>query len=292
MGPGGRRLYAVRANQRDREDRSLERDLGAVAAGLGDAARAERERRRLRLWEVAAAAGMSVSAVHAVEVGRVASLETYVRLARALRLKPQFELADPRRRSRSGRAQDPVHAAMGEMEAARFRSLGFEVRLDEPFQHYQFAGRGDLLAWSIERALLLHIENRTAFPNLQEAFGAFNAKCAYLGADLAYRIGIKRWRSETHVMAILWSSEILRIVKQHRASFESIDRNGPAILEAWWLGEPPTAGRLTTAVLLDPLQGRRRDAALWTGISELARIRPRYRGYADAAAALMDTGQA
>ncbi len=60
-----------------------------------------------------------------------------------------------------------MHAAMGEAGAAHLRTLGFAVRLDEPFQHYQFAGRGDVVAWSVERAALLHLENRTAFPNLQ-----------------------------------------------------------------------------------------------------------------------------
>lgn len=181
---------------------------------------------------------------------------------------------------------------MGEIEAAHLRGLGFEVRLDEPFQHYQFAGRGDLVAWSLEHAALLHIENRTGFPNLQEAFGSFNAKRAYLGADLAGRVGVKRWRSETHVMAMLWSSEVLRTIKQHRASFESIGRQGPEILEIWWLGNPPLMGRHATAVLFDPIRGRRRGTSQWTGISDLGTIRPRHRGYADALTSLMGTWQA
>ena len=263
-----------------------ERQLGAVAGALGDCVRQERTRRHRTLAQVAAAAGLSDSAVHAVESGRVASLDTYVRLARALGLRPVFELVGTRRGRGNKRSEDPVHAAMGEAEAAQLRRLGFEVRIDEPFQHYQFAGRGDVLAWSTERAALLHIENRTAFPNLQEAFGSFNAKREYLGADLLARAEVKHWRSEAHVMALLWSADILRTVRLHRATFDTLCRDGPEILDAWWNGEPPAAGRLASAVLLDPIAGRRSDRKRWVGISPLGAVRPRYRNYADAAAAL------
>jgi hypothetical protein len=180
---------------------------------------------------------------------------------------------------------------MGEMEAAHFRGLGYEVQLDEPFQHFHFAGRGDVVAWSIEAAALLHIENKTALPNLQDAFGAFSSKRAYLGAELAARLGLKRWRSETHAMALLPSSEILRSIKQHRASFESLDRDGSQVFGAWWSGNPPPAGRSTAVVLLDPTS-RRRDARVWVGIVEPAAGRPRYRNYTDALAALVASGQA
>jgi len=295
---GGRSLYTRGAHTQDRcarsliDARELERDLGALAAGLGRAARAERERRRMTVRDVAAASGLSFAAVHAVETGRVASLSTYVRLARALHLKPEFSLEDPRRRTSKSRDEDPVHAAMGEMEAARLRGLGFEVRLDEPFQHYHFAGRGDVIAWSLERLAFLHIENRTRFPNLQEAFGAFSTKREYMAAEIAGRVGVRRWRSETHVMAMLWSAEVLRTVRQHRASFQSIDSDGADVFGLWWSGGMPEPGRLATAVLLDPQLSRRRDATLWTGIADLPVIRPRYRGYADALAELQSAGLA
>jgi transcriptional regulator with XRE-family HTH domain len=291
-------LYTSGAHAQDRrvgppiDARELEREIGALAAGLGRAARAERERRRITVRDVAAASGLSYAAVHAVETGRVASLSTYVRLARALHLKPEFSLADPRRRLANSRAEDPVHAAMGEMETARLRGLGFEVRLDEPFAHYHFAGRGDVVAWSLERLAFLHIENRTRFPNLQEAFGAFSTKREYMAAEIAGRVGVRRWRSETHVMAMLWSAEVLRAVRQHRASFQSIDSDGADVFGAWWSGGLPEAGRLATAILLDPQSSRRRDAALWIGIADLSAIRPRYRGYADALAELQSAGQA
>jgi transcriptional regulator with XRE-family HTH domain len=288
-------VFAGREHTRDSTDRmnrDVEREIGAQAAALGACARGERERRKLTVRQVAAAAGLSLATVGGIESGRPASLESYVRLADALHLKVQFELANPRRRSSSERTEDPVHSAMGEIEAAHLRRLGFQVRLDEPFQHYQFAGRGDVVAWSVERAALLHIENKTEFPNLQAAFGAFNSKQAYLGDELASRLGVKRWRSETHVLAMLWSSEILRTIRQHRASFEAIDSDGPAVFDAWWVGAPTTARWSATAVLLDPRVGRRGDARLWASIADPAASRPRYRNYTDALDALRGSGQA
>jgi transcriptional regulator with XRE-family HTH domain len=171
---------------------------------LGLALREERIRRRLTLSVVAKLAGVGLTTVHDIEAGELGSLETYVRLADALRLRAEFGLEDPRRREPlTRRAADPVHAVMGEAEAAHLRAIGFAVGLDEPFQHYQFAGRADLVAWSAEHAALLHIENRTRFPDLQDALGSFNAKRRSLGAEMAERAGIALWRSETHVMAAL-----------------------------------------------------------------------------------------
>lgn len=281
-----------RANPRARVEETRQRDLGAVAGSLGAAIREERRRRHLTLVELGDAAGLSLSAVHAVESGRVASLDTYLRLARALHLRPQFELLDPRRRELALRKVDPVHAAMGEAEAARFTELGYEVRIDEPFQHYQFAGRGDIVAWSPERGALLHIENRTEFPNIQEAFGAFNAKREYLGTELAARAVVGRWRSECHVMAALWSADAIHAIRRHRATFSSLGPDGPTLLEKWWRGEPPAVGRCTGFVLFDPVDGRRSDARRWVGLTDPAEIRPRYRGYTEALAALTKTGQA
>jgi transcriptional regulator with XRE-family HTH domain len=285
------RKTTTRGNPQDAAEKGRQRDIGAVAGGLGTAIREERRRRRLTIAQVATAAGLSFSAVQAVESGRVASLDTYVRLARALRLQPSFEFLDPRRREASPRREDPVHAAMGEAEAARLQSLGYEVRMDEPFQHYQFAGRGDVVAWSVERASMMHIENRTEFPNIQAAFGAFNAKREYLGAELAARVGVRRWGGESHVMAAIWSADVIHTVRRHRASFDSLGPEGPAIFDNWWNGQP-SAGKSTGFVLFDPVEGGRCDARRWAGITDLAVIRARHRSYRDALHALSAAGQA
>jgi hypothetical protein len=158
--------------------------------------------------------------------------------------------------------------------------------MDEPFQHYQFAGRADVVIWSAERAALLHVENRTRFPDLQEAFGAFNGKRRFLGAEIAARAGVPQWRSETHVIAVLWSAEALRPIRSHLASFAAVCPDAPDAFDRWWAGEPPAVGRQSILVLFDPIAGRRRDRRRWAGLTEVAGLRPRYRDYADAVANL------
>jgi transcriptional regulator with XRE-family HTH domain len=287
MARRGRRLaYAPREQPRDGRARgaarSLERELGAVAASLGATIRAERSRRRLALRTLGEWAGVSFTTISGIESGRVASLESYLRLGRALGLRPQFELVD--RRAARSRLRDAVHAAMGEFEAARFGALGLQIRLDEPYQHYQFAGRADFVAWSPETLDLLHIENKTAFPDLQEAFGSFGAKRTYLGAELARRFGIGRWRSETHIMAILWSTEALAVVRRNRASFEAVGADAE-VLATWWSGRRPSAGAHSGVVALDPLK-RRSVARPWASIGEALAGRARYASYARAVEAL------
>jgi len=257
------------------------RRLAALAFGLGSAVRDERLRRNWTLTNVALRAGISRSLVHWVEAGHPASLETYVRLARALGLRLDAELVDDRRRA-AVRAEDPVHAAMGEMFAAKLRGASVTVALDEPCQHYQFAGRADVLAWSTEWRALLHIENRTRFPNLQDAYGSYNAKRQYLPAVIADRLKLSRgFETVTHVMACLWSSEILRVLRAHGSSFAALCPDPPEPLDSWLHGRRPDPGVTSSLVLLDPLASRRER--LYVGRSNLGKARSRYRGYADAA---------
>ena len=265
-----------------REDR-IERELTRIGVELGAAIHEERRRRHLSLREVAGLADVALGTAQNAEAGRICSLETYARLADALRLRADFELLDPRRREPlTTRPVDPVHAAMGEVEAAHLRRLGLNVDLDEPYQHFQFSGRADVVAWSAERRELLHIENKTRFPDLQDAFGSFNAKRSYLGAELADRAGIGRWRSETHVIAALWSAEVMHTIRMHQASFGCVCPDPAEAFDAWWREEPPPAGRQSTLMLLDPAEGRRRDRRQWLAMGELPGARPRYRDYAEA----------
>jgi hypothetical protein len=170
---------------------------------------------------------------------------------------------------------------MGEFEAARLRLRGFPVGIDEPYQHYQFAGRADVTAWDAARRALLHVENRTRFPDFQEMAGSYNAKRAYLGAALAERAGVGRWASETHVIAALWSSEVLHALRIRTESFRSVCPDPPDRFAAWLAGEPPRAGVSSSLVIIDPLaSGRQR---VFVGLDEALIARPRFRGYADIA---------
>ena len=173
--------------------------------------------------------------------------------------------------SRQGRSQRP----------------GVHIAIDEPYQHYQFAGRADVLAWDAEN--LLHIENRTRFPNLQEAAGSYNAKRQYLAPSIAQRLdlGPRGWRSVTHVMACLWSSEVIHVLRLRLASFEALCPDTPEAFEAWFAGDRPGQPGVTSAlVLLDPAVEPGSRMRVTVGLAELARVKPRYRGYADAAESL------
>ena len=220
-----------------------------------------------------------------VERGEPGSVELYARLAMALGLRLELTAFDPRRRDRSvQRAEDPVHAAMGEVEAAHLRALGMEVGIDEPYQHYQFSGRADVVAWTRARAALLHLENRTQFPNIQSMAGSWNAKRAYLAASLGERLGI-RFRSVTHVLVVAWTSEALHALRLHPDSFRSLAPDPSTGFDEWWNGSSNGAGSSSTLIVLDPLaSGRQRS---WIDLeTAIDGARPRHRGYADLAAAL------
>jgi hypothetical protein len=253
-----------------------------MAAIAGQAVRDERTRRGLTLRDCAERAGVSAALVQTLESGGSASLEAWARVATALELRPELILEAPRRRP-ALRSTDPVHSAMGELQAAHFHKLGFRVAIDEPYQHFQFAGRADLVAWDLERQALLHLENRTRFPDIQDALGSYGAKRAYLPKVLADRFGISRtgWRVVTHAIVALWSAEVLHTLRLRSETFRSACPDPADAFEAWWGGGIPTEERSTsTLVLFDPNPGRR---ATFAGVAALSTVRPRYRGYADAA---------
>jgi len=260
-----------------------------VSVAIGGAVQQERQRRGWSLSELASRARISAGTASGVEAGRTTSLETCARLAVALGLDLDVSL-----RSRHRRAERPsadfVHAAMGELEAGWLQARGFHVAIDHPYQHYQFAGRADLLAWRLDPPAMLHIENRTRFPDLQAAAGSFNAKRRYLAGTLAVHVGVRGFLSETHVMAGLWSAEVIHAVRLRRASFRALCPDSDDRLRAWLHGEPPARGNSSSFVLLDPLASGRQAK-----IVDLERVftgtRPRLRGYAEAAKKLQRVGR-
>jgi transcriptional regulator with XRE-family HTH domain len=249
--------------------------------------------RLARSWtlrELAARAGVSLASIHAIEHGRPATLETYAAIALALGLEPRLDLVDPRKRAPSARAEDPVHAAMGEIIAARLARHGFTVAIDEPYQHFQFAGRADVLAWNLASGSLLHVENRTRFPNVQDAIGSYNAKRQFLPGVIADRIGLRGgFASVTNVLAGLWSSEVIHVARIRAATFAAICPDDRMPFDMWWQGATPPPGRPTSSfILVDPIDsgaGRRSPFA-----DVVQGVRARHRGYADAVQALRREG--
>ena len=263
--------------------------LTRMGASAGQLVREERLRRRWTLRLLADRAGVSAAQVQQLETGTSFSLETFARVTTALDLRPELIAPDPRRRlAGPGRDQDLVHAAMGELEVGRLRGHGFQVAIDEPYQHYQFAGRADVVAWDLAGLALLHIENRTRFPDIQDALGSYAAKRSYLGRVLAERLSIPggRWRSESHVIAALWSAEVLHVLRLRIETFKAACPDPAAsVRAAWWAGMPPEGGKTSSLLLIDPAPGIS-EARRFAELDDLPRIRSRYHGYADAAARL------
>ena len=110
-----------------------------LRAEFGLQVRDQRLRRRWRLADLAERAGVSSSEAHRVESGAAASLEACVRIAVALGMEFEFGLRDPHL-TRPQRQADPLHAALGEIEARQLAPHGCIVRVDEPYQHYQSQG--------------------------------------------------------------------------------------------------------------------------------------------------------
>lgn len=261
--------------------------LARLGAQLGGRVHEERTRRRITLRELGERSGLSAAAIHAIEAGRPATLDSYARLSVALGLRPEFDLVDPRGpRVRPSLEVDLVHGAMAEAQSAHLAALGYAVAVDEPYQHYQFAGRADVLAWNVSGPHLLHIENRTRFPDLQAVAGSYNAKRAYLPGAVAHRLGIRRWASVTHVMAAVWSAEVLHAVRLRPATFRALCPDPAHRFSAWWAGVAPDPGTASSFVIFDPLPGIRSSRRRFVGLDEAMRVEPRYRGYADAASRL------
>jgi transcriptional regulator with XRE-family HTH domain len=263
-----------------------------ICAALGTQVRAARVRRRWTTRRLALEAGVSRTLVYLVERGDPTCLETYVRLGAALGLRLDLSLEDPRAKAPAGRAQDPVHAAIVEALAARYGAQGRRVGADEPFQHFQFAGRADLTAVDPGGPDLLHHEVKTAIPNVGELAGAWNVKRQYLAGALAERHAIRGgFRSVTHVLTIAWTAECLHVVRLRAATIRSLGPDGPDAFARWWDGgRPASTGVVSTVVIFDPVERSR--ATSWASLDRLATLRPRYHGYADLLRQLRDAGHA
>ena len=258
-----------------------------MAAEAGGAFHYERRRRQLTLRELAARARLSPATIHALECGEIGSLDAYSRVSVALGLRPELRMVDPRRRDGArSRDEDPVHAAIVEALATRYAAVGYETFVDEPFQHYRFGGRADLVAVHRAGRALLHHEIKGDLPNVGETAGSWNSKRAYLASCLADRLGMAGWSAVTHVLTFAWTAEVLHVLRIRATTFRALAPDSADSFAAWWTGRPPTSGRSSTMILWDPLDRPR--AARWVGPEGFATARPRHRDYAGVAIALRD----
>src|SRR5688572_8196641 len=87
-----------------------------------------RDARLRKHWSVREL-GEKAGVVYRVESGAAASTDTATKVAAALGQRAELNLVDPRRRqdARPNLSADPVHSAMGEVEARRLRAFHFPV---------------------------------------------------------------------------------------------------------------------------------------------------------------------
>lgn len=250
-----------------------------LAFRLGQALRSERRRRMTGIRALAAKAGVATGTIHNVESGEPATIETYARVAKALNRELSMDLTLPGRPSSPRDGTDLVHALMGEVQMATLRPHGFRLAVDEPWQHFHFAGRADVLESDPQQRALLHLENRTAFPDVQDAIGRFATKRRYLATALGPSLGFAGLpRTQTHVMVALWSNEVMRVLRRDPETFQVTCPDPPDAFLQWWAGHPPLDSVTTTLVLFDPFASGRRQRFL-----SLDAARARVHDYADAA---------
>jgi hypothetical protein len=183
---------------------------------------------------------------------------------------------------------------MGELEAGHLRRFELSLMLDEPYQHFHYSGRADLLAVDLRLRALLHLENRTRFPDIQEFLGSWNAKRAYLADDLRRRVGVRSWTSVTHVIVALWSAEALHAIRMHRATFMAAAPDDSSAFNAWWSGAPARSGLTSSLIVLDPALPDRSRRRTWVDLSTAlsSSTDARFHGYADTLLALRQSGRA
>jgi transcriptional regulator with XRE-family HTH domain len=186
-----------------------------------------RRSKRWTLAELAGRAGISTSAAQAAEAGQPMSLDTYARLAAALGLRPSLSFESGRAGSTRVMTRDVVHSAMGECEAAHLARLGLTVAMDEPYQHYQFARRADVLAWDLANSRLLHNREQVTNRGRPGARRRLQREtCLTLPPAIGERLGVgpRGWQTVSHVLVALWSSEVLHALRMRTATFRALAR--------------------------------------------------------------------
>ena len=150
---------------------------------------------------------------------------------------------------------------------------------------------------------MLHIENRTRFPDIQSFIGSYNAKRAYLAPAIAERVGLRSgFATVDHVVVALWSSEVLHALRLRGGSFSAVCPDSIERFEAWWSGSIPggdgtldlrrAAASSSSLAVFDPLTGTRTSRRRWIRLDEARRVDPRYRDYSAALTALRNAGAA
>lgn len=211
---------------------------------MGRVLRMARLRRNLRQSDVAAAAGLDRSTVTRIERGQIGRFHLHVVQAHAAALDLRAELTLTGRGGEVPRLLDEEHAAIVESLAAALQGKGWICRPEVSFNEYGDRGRVDLLAHRGGAGALLIVEAKTELVDLQDLFGALDAK-----QRLARQLGRHEGWEVTHasvLLAVASTPANRSIVRAHPALFSGYACRGQEL--SAWLAGPDRAVRALTWV--------------------------------------------
>jgi transcriptional regulator with XRE-family HTH domain len=143
---------------------------------IGTTFRAIRLELRLRQADIAVRAGISQQTVSRVERGRFGPVSTDVLEAIAEAIEADLTLGLKWRGPKLARLLDRRHARLQDRVVRLLSDPGWEVRVEESFNHFGDRGSVDILAWRADRRALLIVEIKTELVDLQETVRTLDMK--------------------------------------------------------------------------------------------------------------------
>ncbi len=144
--------------------------------GLGSAYRAVRIELRLRQADVAARARVSQQTVSRIERGCLGPISIDALQSVAGALEADLRLALRWRGAGLARLIDRRHAQLQDLVVALLVGAGWEVAVEETFNHYGECGSVDILAWRADVRALLIIEIKSELADVQDTVATLDRK--------------------------------------------------------------------------------------------------------------------
>ena len=215
--------------------------IGVDDATVGRALRALRVRRRWRQEDLAAAAGVSQSAVSRAERGQFATMPVGTARALFTALDAGCSLAPWWRSGQLDRVLDEDHAAVAARAVEFLQRHGWAVNVEVSFAVYGERGSIDLLATRRADGAVLVVEVKTRLMSVEELLRTLDRK-----VRLATRIVQERegWRPAVVGRLVVFAEDSTNRRRVERASIiaSALPLRGAGL--AGWLREPvgPAAG--------------------------------------------------
>lgn len=133
------------------------------------------------------------------------------------------------------RLMDAAHAGIQQSVAELLLAFGWIVRVEVSFNDYGDRGRVDILAFHPVLRILLVIEIKSAFGDLQETLGRLDVKCR-VGRKLARELEWGDMAAVIPVLVIGESRTARRTMTQHAALFQRYRVRGRSAIA--WLRTP------------------------------------------------------